>query len=80
MILTPALAYPEIVFIRLEPEAVAENTRSRRVPAVTGIAKPFAVPLLVLPKATIPVNPGASVTTAPGIAVKLLSGAVELYN
>lgn len=77
---TPPLAYPTTVFTSVSPAAVAENTSSRRVCAVTGIANPVVMPLEMLPKAMIPVSGGASVTTAPGTAVNALSGVGELNN
>jgi hypothetical protein len=68
------------VFTREIPVAVAEKTRSRRVCAVTGIAKPVVMPLEVVPKATMPFSGGANVTIAPGTAVKVLLGVGELNS
>lgn len=66
--------------IREMPSAVAENTSSNRVSAVTGMASPVVIPLLIVPRAKTPVNGGAKVTSAPGTAVKVLSGVGELNN
>src|SRR5689334_5544055 len=49
-----------------------ENTIKMRVPIVTGIASPVVVPLLIVPSVTRDVSGGASVTAAPGMAVKML--------
>jgi hypothetical protein len=68
------------VLTRESPAAVAENTNSRRVCGVTGIAKPVVMPLLIVPRARTPVRAGANVTTAPGTAVKVLSGVVDSNN
>lgn len=76
----PALEYPATVLISDEPVAVAENTNSRRVFAVTGIDNPVKRPLLTAPTNTAPVSVGTSVTAVPAIGEKILSGVVELYN
>ena len=57
-----------------------ENTSSKRVPAATAIASPVVMPELVVPTPTTPVRTGARVTTAPGIAVNVLSGVVDSYS
>ena len=44
---TPALAYPPMVFNRLKPDAVAAKTRRRLVCGVTAIVKPVVIPLLI---------------------------------
>lgn len=78
---TPPLALPVIVVAMSMPAVtLAENTSSSLVPAVTGMDKPDVMPLLVAPMATMPVNGGASVTEAPGTAVKILFGVVELNS
>ena len=78
MILTPALAKPEIIVAISRPAVTAaENTINKRVPAVTGIFSPFVSPLATVPMLTSPVRPGANVTTAPGIGAKVLSGVVD---
>ncbi|MNI91193.1 hypothetical protein D3C73_1488180 [compost metagenome] len=78
---TPPLALPVIVdAISMPAVTSAENTSSSLVPAVTGMDKPSVIPLLVVPIATRPVSGGASVTEAPGTAVKILFGVVELKS
>ncbi|MBG9764530.1 hypothetical protein ABD78_12375, partial [Paenibacillus polymyxa] len=59
---------------------MAEKTISRRVCAVTGIANPVAIPLEVVPNATMSVSGGVNVTVAPGTAIKVLLGVGELNN
>jgi hypothetical protein len=58
----------------------AENTISKRVPAVTGIAKPVVNPEVIVPMAMMPVSGGAKVTMAPGTGVKISLGVVDWYN
>jgi hypothetical protein len=55
----------------------AENTISRRVSAVTGIARPVTIPFAVSLIPTIPVNVGARATAGP-TAVKASLGVGEL--
>lgn len=62
---------------RLNPAAVAVNTSSSLVWFVTAIDRPVVVPEDIVPIAITPVIAGASVTTAPGTAVKGLFGAVD---
>lgn len=62
---------------RLNPAAVAVNTSSSLVWFVTAIDRPVVVPEDIVPIAITPVIAGASVTTAPGTAVKELFGAVD---
>lgn len=68
---TPALAYPDSVFIKFKPLALQEKTSKYLDPAKTGILKPEVVPLITAPMPIIPVY-GVNVTTAPGTAAKLL--------
>lgn len=68
------------VAISIPAVTAAENTSNKRVPAVTGMASPLVIPELVLPRLMIPVRGGARVTAAPGIGVKVLSGAVDRYS
>lgn len=56
------------------------NTSSSLVWLVTGILSPVVVPDESEPIAKTPVSAGASVTTAPGTAVKALFGVAELYR
>lgn len=80
-IFRPALAYPAIVEATSRPAVtVAENTINKRVCAVTGMLSPVVMPLLIVPRAIIPVKEGANVTKAPGTAVKLLSGVGALNS
>ncbi|OXL86380.1 hypothetical protein BCV73_27335 [Paenibacillus sp. SSG-1] len=76
--LTPALQYPATVLSRLIPVAVAEKTMSSRVCDVNGIDSPLRFPDEMVPTARVPVNEGAKVTVAPGIAVNVLFGVGEL--
>jgi hypothetical protein len=53
----PALAKPVIVAaISMPAVTAAENTNSKRVPAVTGMDKPVVNPELVWPIAIMPVS------------------------
>ncbi|SPF51858.1 hypothetical protein SBF1_5390002 [Candidatus Desulfosporosinus infrequens] len=79
-ITTPALAYPATVLISVNPAAVAENTINNLVCAVTGIANPVRIALLIVPTESMPVRAGANVTAVPATGEKVLSGVVELYN
>ena len=77
-IFIPALAYPVRVLITSMPAVTSdEKTNNKRVSAVTGIVNPVVIPLLISPIPINPVKGGVSVTTAPGTAVKLLSGVVD---
>lgn len=59
---------------------VEVKTNNKRSPTVTGMLKPVVLPLLIVPRAINPVSGGLNVTKAPGTAVKVLLGVVDLYN
>ena len=62
----------------MPPVTAEENTIIKRVPAVTGIARPVIIPLKSVPTDTNPVREGARVTVVPATGAKLSSGVVEL--
>ena len=68
------------MFTKDTPDAVAENTISKRSSGATGMDNPVVRPLLIVPSESIPVSGGANVTTAPGIGLKMLFGVDDLYN
>ena len=80
MIVIPPLEYPETVFIKVRPAAVAEVTMTHRVWALTGIDRPVTIPLLMEPNEIIPVSGGVNVTAVPGTGENVLSGVAEQYN
>lgn len=66
--------------VSIPPVTLAEKTKSKRLPAATGISSPVTVPLLVEPTPRTPVRGGVRVVNAPGITVKVSSGVVDWYN
>lgn len=73
--LIPPLAYPATVLSRDKPAALAVKTNRRRVPAVTGMLSPVAVPMLISPIEIIPVKLGVSATASMG--TKILFGVAD---
>ena len=68
---------PELQGLRAVSYTHLVNTSSSLVWFVTAIDRPVVVPEDIVPIAITPVIAGASVTTAPGTAVKELFGAVD---
>ena len=75
--LNPPLAYPDIVVATSTPVTVALININIDVPAVIGILNPVVNPDDIFPTPIDPVNGGANVPVAPGIAVNVLLGVVD---
>jgi hypothetical protein len=73
-----ALTYIEVLMAVLTPLMVRPTTITPRVPAAIGIERPSEIPLVVVPSAKTPDNPGAPVTRVPATGRKTLldAGAV----
>ena len=75
----PALAYPVMVLINVNPLADAENTSIRRVWAVTGILSPEREPLSNVPTDIAPVRAGVRLISVPATGENTLFGVADWY-
>ncbi len=75
--LNPALAYPATVLSSDNPLAVAENTNSNRVCAVTGILSPVNAPFNNVPIDMTPVSDGVRLISVPAMGENTLLGVAD---